>query len=120
MDASSSSSSTKYYGKTNIPSEDIANFFSAITILNQNPSQAASAVAATKENAMPKTTTSKSTVNQMDHDYLGRDALNRLENIKLQSRKDNKRPKKPHQRDLKIKLIIIVITICISKILLLN
>lgn len=81
MDASSSSSSTKYYGKTNIPSEDIANFFSAITILNQNPSQAAAAaaVAATKENAMPKTTTSKSTVNQMDHDYLGRDVLDSLD-----------------------------------------
>ena len=43
----------------------------------------------------------------MDHDYLGRDALNRLENIKLQSRKDNIRLKKPHQRDLKKKLIIV-------------
>lgn len=96
MDASSSS--TKYYGKTNIPSEDIANFFSAITILNQNPSQAAAAVAATKENAMPKTTTSKSTVNQMDHDYLGRDVLNSLENI-------FRRPKKSHQRALKMNLI---------------
>lgn len=106
MDASSSSS-TKYYGKTNIPSEDIANFFSAITILNQNPSQAAAAVAATKENAMPKTTTSKSTVNQMDHDYLGRDALISLKNIELKSRKDNIRTIKPGQRALKMKFIII-------------
>lgn len=50
------SSTTKFYGKTNIPSEDIANFFSAITIMNQNLPQP----------SQPHTTT------QMDHDYIGR------------------------------------------------
>lgn len=50
--------STKYYGKTNIPSEDIANFFSAITIMNQN--------------VPPQQSKNQTNVNQMDHDYLGR------------------------------------------------
>lgn len=48
-------STTKFYGKTNIPSEDIANFFSAITIMNQNLPQP----------SQPHTTT------HMDHDYIG-------------------------------------------------
>lgn len=54
-------SNTKFYGKANIPSEDIANFFSAITILNQNLNQ-------------PKQSTA-TTINQIDHDYLGMPVL---------------------------------------------